>query len=58
MRIQIYGENGDKILGINADFKMISPKSLISKKSNKKKKSSSTNERAKITKALINVYNC
>lgn len=32
----MYGENGDKILGINADFKIISPKSLISAKSNKK----------------------
>jgi|APCry1669190119_1035276.scaffolds.fasta_scaffold95137_1 hypothetical protein len=38
MRIQIYGENGDKVLGINADFKMISPRSLISAKSNKKRK--------------------
>jgi hypothetical protein len=32
----MYGENGDKILGINSDFKIISPKSLISAKSNKK----------------------
>jgi hypothetical protein len=38
MRIKIYGENGEKVLGINADFKMISPKSLLSNKSSKKLK--------------------